>query len=98
MAEAYLNVRSYGVIGVRIDPTTVRGDGSPARPMLRLPLELQVLSIQGEQQTIDYAVLRMAGVAKMRSMETLAEFDAGPLVEDSTSRAFYRQLSIEVAL
>ena len=98
MAQTYLNVRSHGVLTVRLDPTAVRGDGSVARPVLRLPLELQILSIEGKEQIIDYTLLCMAGVLRMKGMETLAEFDAGPMSEDSTPRPFFRQLSIEVPL
>ena len=98
MAEVYLQVRSYGVMTIRIDQTAVRGDGSPTRRVLRLPFEVQILSIQGKQQTIDYTIIRMAGVIKMKDMQTLAEFEARPLSEESNSGAFFRQLYIEIPL
>jgi hypothetical protein len=98
MAETYLNVRNHGSLTVRLDPTAVRGDGSVARPVLVLPLELQILSIEEEQRIIGYTLLRFAGVLKIKGAETLAEFEAGPLAEGSTPTASYRRLYIEVPL
>ena len=98
MAETYLNVRSYGVLTVSVDPTAVRGQGSPARPVLYLPLEQQIRSIKGPQEATEYTVIRMAGVVRMGGGETLADFDAGPLVQDSTLDARPQQLHVEVVL
>ena len=98
MNETYLNVRSYGVLTVKVDPTAVRGQGSPSRPVLYLPFEEQVCSIKGPLEATEYTVIRMAGILKMGGGETLADFDAGPLVQDSTLDAVPQQLSVEVVL
>jgi hypothetical protein len=98
MPETPISIRSYGVLTARIDPTNVWGDGSPQRPVLRLPLELQVKSIEGKQQTVDYTLLCLIGTLKARGLETLAGFDVGPLAEHSDSRAHYRSVNLEVPL
>lgn len=94
MAETHLQIRNCGVLTARIDPTNVRGDGSPHRPVLCLPLELQVLPAQ----TIEYTLIRLTGILKMKGVETLAEFDVGPLAQHSDSRACFRPVNLEVPL
>jgi hypothetical protein len=94
MAEAFFQIRNYGVLTARIDPTKVQGDGSPQRPVLRLPLELQVLPAQ----TFEYTLLLLVGTLKVKGAETLAEFNVGPLAEHSDSRPYYRPVDVHVAL
>jgi len=98
MAQVYFNVQSQGVLAVRLDPSEVRGDGSSARPILRLPLELQIQPAGSEQGPVHYVLLRMAGVLRTKGAETLAQFEAGPMAEPSSANAYYRYFHTDVPL
>jgi hypothetical protein len=94
MTEIHFSIRNYGVLTARVDPTNVWGDGSPQRPVLRLPLELQALPVQ----TAEYTLLRLGGTLKTHGMETFAGFDVGPLAENSDPRPYFRPVNLEVVL
>jgi hypothetical protein len=99
MAETSFTIRSFRVLTIRLEPTDVRGAGSPARPTLRLPLKLQVKPTRGQQGDIDYALLRLAGTLSSPAIGDFAEFEVGPIVEESRNDAHYiRGLDVQVDL
>lgn len=98
MAEIHFAIKNQGVLTLRLDPTNVSGLGSPTRPVLRLPLELQMLPLGSERGPVHYQLLRMAGVIRTKGEEPVAEFEAGPMAEQSYDRPYYRSLWHDVPL
>lgn len=98
MAEIHFAIRNQGMLTLRIDATKVSGTGSATRPVLCLPLELQMLPVNNQQEPIHYQLLRMAGVIKTKGDEVIAEFESIPMVEQSYDQPYYRQLQQDVPL
>jgi len=99
MAETSFTIRSYEVLKVRLEPTDVRGTGSVARPMLRLPLKLQIMPTRAQLGDVNYALLRLAGTLSSPAVGEFAEFEVGPIVEESRPDAYYvRPLDVQVGL
>src|SRR5271155_1864276 len=98
MAEAYFNVKSRGVLRVRLEPTEIFGAGSPALPILTLQLKLQLLPAQLES-VVNYTLLRLAGKLFVANENTdLASFEAPPLAETSSANPYERPLHVNVPL
>jgi hypothetical protein len=98
MAESFFNVRNYQVVTLRVDPTEVRGGGSPARPVLYLPLKVQILPTRGEQSDVNYFLLRLAGRLESPAIGEFAEFELPPVLEESRADPYFRQLDVKVVL
>jgi hypothetical protein len=98
MAETFFEVGNYRVVTLRVDPTEVRGEGSAARPVLYLPLEVQMLPARGEQGDANYVLLRLAGHLTSPSIGEFAEFELPPLLEESVAAPYFRGLQIRVVL
>lgn len=98
MAEAYFNVKSRGVLRVRLEPTEISGTGSPAFPMLNLQLKLQLLPAQ-LQSVVNYTLLRLGGKLSVGNENTdLTSFEAPPLAEASGLNSYERVLNVTVPL
>jgi len=98
MAEAYFNVKSRGVMRVRMEPTEIFGTGSATFPTLMLQLKLQLLPAQ-LQTVVNYTLLRLAGKLAVGNENTdLASFEAPPLAEGSNTNSWERVLNVVVPL
>jgi len=98
MPETYMNVRNYQLLTIRLEPTEVQGQGSPAQPILFLPLEMQIMPIKGKQGDTNYTLLRLAGKLSSPAIGEFAECEVGPIVEESRSNPYYRSVQVTVAL
>ena len=98
MAEAYFNVKSRGVLRVRMEPTEIFGTGSATFPTLMLQLKFQLLPAQLQTVT-NYTLLRLAGKLAVGNENTdLATFEAPPLAEGSNTNSWERALNVFVPL
>jgi len=99
MSEISFPVRSYNVLTVRLAPTDVRGEGSPARPLLVLPFEIQMNPTKGERGPVSYTLLRLAGTLIIpASGAELATFEFQPLAAEPFPDPGYWPLPIAVEL
>jgi len=99
MADTFFAVRNCQAMAIRLDPTDIRGEGSPARPILYLPLQLQMTPTKGERGEVNYTLLRLAGaLSSPAAAGEFTGFEMGPLLQQSHSDPFYRQLTATPAL
>jgi hypothetical protein len=96
MAETFFDVRNSQVVTLRVDPTEVRGEGSAARPVLHLPLKVQILPTRGDQGDVNYVLLRLAGRLGSPGIGEFAEFELPPLLEESRADPYFRDLPVKV--
>jgi len=99
MPDTFFRIRNCEVLKVSLEHTGMRGTGSAARPILCLPLKLQIMPTRGQQGDVNYILLRLAGSLSSPSIPEFAEFEVGPTVEESRADAYYiRQLDVQVEL
>jgi hypothetical protein len=98
MAETSFRIRNYEALTIRLDPTDVRGSGSPARPVLYLPLKVQIVPTRGEHGDVNYVLLRLAGRLESPAIGEFAEFELPPVLEESRADPYFRQLDVKVVL
>lgn len=98
MPEVGINVGNLQVVTIRLEPTDVFGSDTPAWARLTFRFQIQLLPGQGQQEEFNYALLRLAGYLDTPKIGRFAEFEAGPLVEESRPYPLWRQLSVDIDL
>lgn len=98
MPEVSFNVGNFQVITVRLEPTDVLGSGTTAWPRLNLRFQIQLLPARDQQAEFNYVLLRLAGQLETPAFGQFAEFDVGPIVEESRANPYFRQLNVNVDL
>lgn len=100
MPDISFNVGNFQVVTARIEPSDITGIGSPAAPRLSLPFKVQLLPAGPQQQTASsYVLLRFAGRLHSPRIGELANFEAGPIAQESNPAPnFFRQILINVEM
>ncbi len=98
MPEVGLNVGNFQVITLRLEPTDLYASGTPAWPRLTFRFQIQLLPARDQQTEFNYVLLRLAGHLETPPIGVFAEFEVGPLVEESRSTPYFRQLNVSVDL
>ncbi len=97
MSEVWLQIASQNVITVRLEPNSVQGRDMAGQPALYLPLQLQLLPA-GQQGSLQYTLLRLAGKLQNSALNDFAAFEVGPLAPVPSATPFFRQHDALVVL
>lgn len=98
MPEILFNVGNFQVITLRLEPTDVFGSGSPAWPRLSFRFQIQLLPAGDKGAQFDYVLVRLAGQVETPTIGQFAEFDVGPIVEESREYPYFHQLYVNAEL
>ncbi|OFW28919.1 MAG: hypothetical protein A3J28_01165 [Acidobacteria bacterium RIFCSPLOWO2_12_FULL_60_22] len=98
MGEVSLTIRGYQGLVISLDPAEVRGEGSAARPVLYLPLKVQITSIPGQKGPVSYTLLRLAGTLGISPNDEIAAFELPPLADVSCPRGYDLHHGVNVPL
>ena len=100
MAEVSFSSGNFQGSKIRLESTDVRGQDLAGRPVLRLPLKLQLLPATGPLQETEsqYILLHLAGSVWSNPIGEIASFDAGPLAEQSSPSPYERHHEVVVPL
>jgi len=95
MAEISFSVKGNGVLRVRLEGGDITGMGSPAYPLLMLPLKMQLLPLG----PLQYTLLRLGGkIYVSNENDALATFENAPMAEESMSNPYDRPVNLTVPL
>jgi hypothetical protein len=95
MSEIFLPALGYNVISVSVDATNVHGQDRAGKPLLYVPLKLQVAPT-GEKGDVHYSLLRLAGKLQTPQATDFAVFELFPTAPVVSPHPRREQLFIEL--
>lgn len=97
MSEVWLPVGGRNVITVRLESNSVHGRDLAGKPVLHMPLQLQLLPA-GQHKEVQYTLTQLTGKLQSQPLGEFASFDVGPLAEVPNPDPFFRQQDALVSL
>jgi hypothetical protein len=96
MPENSFVIRNRGVFGIRLEPTSIFGEGS-TYPTLELRCNVKIAPVSTEPH-VNYTVIRLAGRLSFTERETIVRFESEPIALTSSQHFHEQQLILKAPL